>query len=149
MSLYAGKGKCCMWHVNKVEIHFAKIGCKWSNSNAPGSYSIPLGLIHFWGTKRGVHFTVYWKREICSPYPIEYQILGTTSCFLGRHLRNCVVIRQEFSVRWHSRQFIHVYEILLRPESLPSKTKALVYFRWARDSGVPRRTTTTSAALWP
>ena len=24
--LYAGKGKCCMWLVKKVEIHFAKIG---------------------------------------------------------------------------------------------------------------------------
>ena len=42
LSLHAGKGKCCMWPVNKVEIHFAKIGfvdCKWSNSNAPGSYT--------------------------------------------------------------------------------------------------------------
>ena len=24
--LHAGKGKCCMWPVKKVEIHFAKIG---------------------------------------------------------------------------------------------------------------------------
>ena len=42
ISLYAGKGKCCMWPVNKVEIHFAKIGfvdCKWPNLNAPGSYT--------------------------------------------------------------------------------------------------------------
>ena len=42
LSLHAGKGKCCMWAVNKVEIHFAKIGfmdCKWSNLNAPGSYT--------------------------------------------------------------------------------------------------------------
>ena len=33
-SLDAGKGKCCMWHVKKVEIYFAKIGfmgSKWSN----------------------------------------------------------------------------------------------------------------------
>ena len=32
ISLYAGKGKCCMWPVNKVEIHLAKIGfmdCKF------------------------------------------------------------------------------------------------------------------------
>ena len=39
-SLDVGKGKCCMWPVNKVEIHFAKIGfvdCKWPNLNAPGS----------------------------------------------------------------------------------------------------------------
>ena len=31
-----------MWPVNKVEIHFAKIGfvdCKWSNLNAPGLYT--------------------------------------------------------------------------------------------------------------
>ena len=42
ISLYAGKGKCCMWPVNKVEIHIAKIGfmdCKWPNLNAPGSYT--------------------------------------------------------------------------------------------------------------
>ena len=42
ISLYAGKGKCCIWRVNKVEIHLAKIGfveCKWSNLNAPGSYT--------------------------------------------------------------------------------------------------------------
>ena len=42
ISLYAGKGKCCIWPVNKVEIHFAKTGfvdCKWSNLNAPGSYT--------------------------------------------------------------------------------------------------------------
>ena len=44
ISLYAGKGKCWMWPVNKVAIHIAKIcfvHCKWSNSNAPGSYSRP------------------------------------------------------------------------------------------------------------
>ena len=42
ISQYAGKGKCCIWPVNKVEIHFAKIGfvdCKWPNLNAPGSYT--------------------------------------------------------------------------------------------------------------
>ena len=52
--LHAGKGKCCMWPVNKVEIHFAKIDfldSKWSNLNALGS-STPwchslLGLV--WG----------------------------------------------------------------------------------------------------
>ena len=41
-SLDAGKGKCCMWLVNKVEIHLAKKGfaeSKWSNLNAPGSYT--------------------------------------------------------------------------------------------------------------
>ena len=40
--LDAGKGKCCMWLVRKVEISIVKIGfvdCKWSNSNAPGSYN--------------------------------------------------------------------------------------------------------------
>ena len=26
LSLHAGKGKCCLWLVNKVEIHFAEIG---------------------------------------------------------------------------------------------------------------------------
>ena len=121
ISLYAGKGICCIWPVNKVEIHFAKIGfmdCKWSNLNAPGSYTpccysifgyivgcpfhrmqekgtaasgllikwkfilqkqvlwtandpiwmpqgqSPLGAIHFWGTLRGVHFTVCRKSEM-------------------------------------------------------------------------------------
>ena len=42
-SLNAGKGKCCMRLVDKVENHFAKIGfvdCKWSNLNAPGSYTL-------------------------------------------------------------------------------------------------------------
>ena len=42
ISLYAGEGNCCIWPVNEVEIHFAKMGfvdCKWSNSNAPGSYT--------------------------------------------------------------------------------------------------------------
>ena len=41
-SLYAVKGKCCMWPVNKVEIYLWKMGfmdCKWSNLNAPGSYT--------------------------------------------------------------------------------------------------------------
>ena len=40
ISQYAGKGRCCMWPVNKVEIHIAKTGfvdCKWSNLNALGS----------------------------------------------------------------------------------------------------------------
>ena len=34
---------CCMWLLNKVETHFAKVGfvdCKWSNLNAPGSYAL-------------------------------------------------------------------------------------------------------------
>ena len=33
-SLYAGKGKCCMWLANKVEIYFEKTGfvnSKWSD----------------------------------------------------------------------------------------------------------------------
>ena len=41
-SLDAGKGNCCMWPVNQVEIYFAKIGfvdSKWSNLNAPGPYT--------------------------------------------------------------------------------------------------------------
>ena len=41
-SLHAGKGKCCIWAVNKVEIHFSKIGfmeSKWPTLNAPGSYT--------------------------------------------------------------------------------------------------------------
>ena len=36
------KGKCCMWHVNKVEIYFPKVGfmdSKWSNLNTLGSYT--------------------------------------------------------------------------------------------------------------
>ena len=40
--LYAGKGKCCMWPVKKVEIHLCKIrsmDSKWSNLNAPESYT--------------------------------------------------------------------------------------------------------------
>ena len=41
-SLDAGNGKCCMWLVNKVDIHFEKVyfvDCKRSNWNAPGSYT--------------------------------------------------------------------------------------------------------------
>ena len=41
-SLHAGKGNCCMWLVNNVEIHFRKI-CfmvpKWTNLNVPWSYT--------------------------------------------------------------------------------------------------------------
>ena len=40
--LHAGKGECCMWPVKEVEIHDAKMGFvdfKWSNLNAPGSYT--------------------------------------------------------------------------------------------------------------
>ena len=40
--LDAGKGKWCMWVVNKVEIYFSKIGfvdSKWSHLNVPGSYT--------------------------------------------------------------------------------------------------------------
>ena len=52
LSLHAGKGKCCMWLGNKMEIHFAKmcyIDCIWSNLNAleshtPWSHSL-LGFI--------------------------------------------------------------------------------------------------------
>ena len=39
--LHAGKGECCMWPVDEVELYMPKIssmGCKWSNLNAPGSY---------------------------------------------------------------------------------------------------------------
>ena len=42
ISLYVGKGNSCIWPVNKLEIHFAKMGfvdCKCSNLNAPGSYT--------------------------------------------------------------------------------------------------------------
>ena len=42
ISLYAENRKCCMWLVNKVEICYGKVGfidCKWSNLNAPGSYT--------------------------------------------------------------------------------------------------------------
>ena len=41
-SQHAGKGKCSMWPVKKVEIYFSEIGfvdSKWSNLNAPGSYT--------------------------------------------------------------------------------------------------------------
>ena len=37
--LYAGKGICCIWPVNTVEIHFAKMGFMDCNLNAPGSYA--------------------------------------------------------------------------------------------------------------
>ena len=36
--LHAGKGKCCMWLVNKVEIYFGKIGfvdCKMPQGKIP------------------------------------------------------------------------------------------------------------------
>ena len=32
ISLYAGKGKCCIWAVNKVEIHFEK-GVSWTTND--------------------------------------------------------------------------------------------------------------------
>ena len=64
-SLYSGKGKCCMWLINKVEIDFARAGfvdCKWSNLNAPGLYLLwshsPAGVYN------GVAFLLYagkWK----------------------------------------------------------------------------------------
>ena len=47
--LHAGKGKCCMWPVNKVEIHFAKIGfldSKWSILNDTGSSTSMARRIH-------------------------------------------------------------------------------------------------------
>ena len=39
---HAGKGKCSMWLMKKVEIHVAKISfmvCKWSNLNVPASFT--------------------------------------------------------------------------------------------------------------
>ena len=65
ISLYAGKGKCCIWPVNKVEIHFAKIGlvdCKWPNLKT--QCLKPLGMIHFWGPLGAVLFSACRKREI-------------------------------------------------------------------------------------
>ena len=49
-----------MWPVNKVENHFAKIGfvdCKWSNLNAPGSYTCPLVSFTF-GVNSGLPFSL-------------------------------------------------------------------------------------------
>ena len=45
-SLDAGKGKCCMWLVNKVKISFEKVGfiaSKWFNLNAPAPWCPFLG----------------------------------------------------------------------------------------------------------
>ena len=55
LSLHADKGKCCMWHVNKVKICYLKLGhvdSKWSNLNTQG-YLIPLMVFNF-----GVHCRV-------------------------------------------------------------------------------------------
>ena len=56
-SQYAGKGKCCMWPVNKVEIPVSKIGfvdSKRSNLNAPGSYT------PWYHNSFGVHYRRYF-----------------------------------------------------------------------------------------
>ena len=37
-SLHAGKWECCMWPIEKVEIHFSKkclVDCNWSNLKLP------------------------------------------------------------------------------------------------------------------
>ena len=47
-SLHAGKGRCCMWAVNKVEIYIAKIGfvdSKWSNVNASRLYTLGSTIV--------------------------------------------------------------------------------------------------------
>ena len=53
LSLHAGKGKFCMWLVNEVELHYAKIGfvdSRWSNLNAPWSYT-PWSHSLLWSTE--------------------------------------------------------------------------------------------------
>ena len=59
-SLHAGKWKCCMWLVNKVEIFFAKIdfiNSKWSSLNAPGQ-GAPRVINHLVSFSFGVHCRV-------------------------------------------------------------------------------------------
>ena len=73
ISLYAGNGKCCMWLVNRVEIHFAKIGsmdCKWSNLNTPMSYTPFYQLFRLWRLWRS-HREAKW---MLTPYgfPIDF-----------------------------------------------------------------------------
>ena len=106
-SLDAGKGKCCMWHVNKVEIYLSKIGfvnSKWSNLNVPGSYTPwchpPLGftvgcpflcmqereMLHVSVNKVEIHFTklgfmdCIWPNLIApgSYTPLCHSLLGST-----------------------------------------------------------------------
>ena len=48
-SLHPGKGKCCMWPVNKEGMYFSKldsVACNWFNLNDPGSYT--PGCHSFW-----------------------------------------------------------------------------------------------------
>ena len=50
-SLHAGKEKCCMWLVKKVEICFPKIGFMSSKRSNLIAWVPPnLGLIYFWGS---------------------------------------------------------------------------------------------------
>ena len=88
ISLHAGKGKCCIWPVNKVEIHFAKIGfvdCKWSNSNAPGSYTLWCYSLLTFGVHCGVSISLYAGKGKCCIWPvnrveIHFAKLGFVDC---------------------------------------------------------------------
>ena len=64
-SLHAGKGKCCMWNVNKVEIHFTEMvfmDSKCPNLNAPGSYTTWCQSIL--GSTVGCPFLCMQEREM-------------------------------------------------------------------------------------
>ena len=81
--LCAGKGKCCMWLVNKVEIHLTKIGFveyKWSNLNAP-RFIHPLVSSTFW-----VHYRVPFsldagKGKCCMWLVNNVEIKSSKICF--------------------------------------------------------------------
>ena len=64
-SLDAGKGKCCMWPVNKVKINL-EIWVSWT-ANGPirmPQGHTPLGVIHFWGPLWGALSSACRKRKM-------------------------------------------------------------------------------------
>ena len=83
ISLNAGKGKCCMWPVNKVEIRFAKIGCvdcEWSNLNVPGSYYTPWSYSLFIS---GLPNSLDAGKGECSMWPVnKVEISFPKICFV-------------------------------------------------------------------
>ena len=78
ISLYAGKGNCCIWTVNKVEIHFAKIRLWTANGPIwlPQGHT-PLGVTHFLGP-------LWWMPVSWPPELQNNQIKQTKSgCLSG------------------------------------------------------------------
>ena len=65
ISMHARKWECCMWLLNKVIIHFTKIGFLdtwWSNLNTTGPYT--MVSLNSWGPHCGVLFYACRKMEM-------------------------------------------------------------------------------------